>query len=608
MKTLKLVSAALLLNLAAFSQDKYQYEMDLSKVENDLMPVTLTVPQMDADEVEFQMPKIVPGTYSIYDFGRFVSGFVALDAEGNELLTKRLTDNRWQIFDAKKLHKVLYRVEDTFDTKKDNKVFEPGGTNIEADKNFVMNTFGFFGYFKDKDDIPFHITINHPENMYGGSALIKAREEAGVDEFVAPNYFDLADSPIMYCEPDTVKIPVGNCEVLVSVYSPNGVLKAEELREPVANIMDAQRKYLGGTLPVDRYAILMYLFDGMSGSGGAGALEHSYSTLFSLPEQSAEDITQTVLDVTAHEFFHIVTPLNIHSEHIHDYDFINPQMSQHLWLYEGVTEYAAQHVQVKYDLMSQEDFLKQMRQKILTSKFYNDTLPFTTMSKKALDEHANQYTNVYQKGALIGMCLDLELISLSNGEYNLQMLMKDLSKKYGTQQAFEDEKLFDIITELTYPEIRTFFTQYVDGNNPLPYKTILEKAGVNYIDSKEVSKITLGSPGLGYNEETKRLVINNLFNANQFAKDLGFEEGDELVSVNGISISGDFRAKIQEFQDNTQEGDKIKVVVMRDGKEKTLKAKAMLVTTNERYFLEMIPNASEKQLAVRKAWLVAQDR
>jgi predicted metalloprotease with PDZ domain len=48
-----------------------------------------------------------------------------------------------------------------------------------------------------------------------------------------------------------------------------------------------------------------------------------------------------MMDVVSHEFFHIVTPLSIHSKEIQDFDYNDPKMSEHLWMYEGVTEYFA---------------------------------------------------------------------------------------------------------------------------------------------------------------------------------------------------------------------------------------------------------------------------
>ena len=405
----KYVLASLCLLPLALSAQRANYEvyLNLNSVTDDRVKITVQTPAVEEDTIEYQMPKIVPGTYSIYDFGRFISGVEAFDADGNTIEVEQLTKNRWQINNAKALDKLTYWVEDTYDSEKDNRIFEPAGTNIEEGKNFLLNNFGLIGYLKGYQENDYYLNITKPEGFYGATAMKVVSENEKRDRLMAENYFDLHDMPIMYSIPDTATLKIGNTDVLISVYSPNKKLSAAFVKGQVDSIMHAQEKYLGGELPVDKYAILIYLFDGFAPSGSAGALEHSYSTVFSFPEFEPEFLAGSIRDVTAHEFFHIVTPLTIHSEHIHNYNFIEPTMSQHLWLYEGVTEYSAQLVQVKYDLMTPEKFLEVMSGKMRAASRFNDTLPFTELSKGALDEHASQYGNVYQKGALIGMCLDI---------------------------------------------------------------------------------------------------------------------------------------------------------------------------------------------------------
>ncbi len=199
-----------------------------------------------------------------------------------------------------------------------------------------------------------------------------------------------------------------------------------------------------------------------------GALEHSGSSFYFMPERPIEEMNQQLRDFAAHEFFHIVTPLTIHSEEIDNFDYNDPKMSQHLWLYEGVTEYFAGNMQVKYGLITPEQYLDVVREKILTAETFYDTVPFTDISKFTLTEYKEQYYNVYQKGALIGMCLDIKLRQLSEGKYGLQNLVADLSKKYGKSKPFEDAKLFDEITALTKPEIGEFLKKYVGGPDRLP--------------------------------------------------------------------------------------------------------------------------------------------
>ena len=76
-----------------------------------------------------------------------------------------------------------------------------------------------------------------------------------------------------------------------------------------------------------------------------------------MPEYSIDYMNQQLRDFAAHEFFHIVTPLNIHSEQIQPFNFTNPEMSRHLWLYEGMTEYFAGNAQVKAGLITIDEYI-----------------------------------------------------------------------------------------------------------------------------------------------------------------------------------------------------------------------------------------------------------
>lgn len=599
---------ALLFSSAAIAStgEGYKVEIDLTRVVSDKIRVKMFVPEIKEDVVEFQMPKIVPGTYSISDFGRFVSSFKAIGKDNKTLPIRRIDKNRWEIQEASNLDFLSYWVADTFDSKKDNKIFEPGGTNIEEGKNYTINPFGMIGYIKDYNKVPFEVEFTHADNHFGVSAMKKEKRAENKDVFFAPDYFELSDAPVMYCEADTATIPVGNCTVTISVYSPNDVLNAAAVKEAISSTLDAQRKYLGGTLPVSNYAVLIYLFENQSNSGASGALEHSTSTLLCLPEAPIEALEQTFKDVTAHEFFHIVTPLNIHSEHIHDYDFINPQMSKHLWLYEGVTEYSAHHAQVRDAQISDNQFLNVLRGKMNTADFYNQDVSFTDMSMGALDKYESQYGNVYQKGALIGMCVDLILLQESKGEYNLQNLMKDLAKNYGKHQAFEDEKLFSIIESMTYPSVGEFLRKHVGGTEALPFTEVLGYAGVDYQAEKEIRDLSLGQVGTKWNENGFK--IDYALNPSELYKSLGLKVGDIITGVNdfvfekGIPIDEQLTTSFSDLENGSKY--KMMIISAEKGKAKKLKGKVGAGTTKKvKHYLSFKESISDEQKKVREAWL-----
>jgi len=584
-------------------------EADIDNIKNDRVAMKVFPPAFSKDTAIYNMPKIVPGTYSISDFGRFVHDFSATDTLGNPLEVIRLDTNRWAIANAPSLDHIAYKVSDTFGAPRGGGIFEPGGTNIEAGKNVLMNVFGFAGYFDDYKDAPFELRVKKPANFYGATSMKRKATSDSIDVFTAKNYFELHDCPILYCEPDTTSLQVANARVEVAVYSSDKIITSKEIMDEVTDIFEASALYLGGTLPVNAYTILVYLSN-TNGSGGFGALEHNTSTVFVMPEAPMDALAQTFRDVTAHEFFHIVTPLNIHSEQIHDYDFVNPQMSRHLWLYEGCTEYAAHHVQVKHGLISLEKFLEVMQQKMVSASQYNTGIAFTEVSKKALGEHENQYGNVYQQGALIGMALDLKLRSLSNGAYGTQELMRDLAGEYGSEKPFPDDSLFDEIARLSgFPEMKNFLELHVADTVPLPFEALLPLAGITYKASLTEEVISGGSFGLGYNPRREKMVVLGTDRLDAFGKELGLRNGDELVSWNGVEITMDnAREVIQDFKQNTVPGKKAEVVVNRKNDDGTykptkLKAKTITVEQTRKHVLEPMESPSASQLELRKAWI-----
>ncbi|MFY7920063.1 MAG: peptidase M61 [Chryseotalea sp.] len=604
--------------------DVYQYTVDLTQVKDDRVKVELVPPAFNTDEVTLLFPAMVPGTYAIEDYGRYISDVEAYDKNGKKISVTKKDTNSWTIKGAKKVAKITYWVDDTFDTKvKGPEIFWPAGTNIEENKNFIINNSGFFGYFENYKEKTYEIRFIRDETFYGSTGLIayksneplnkvmkepKPEPNKRVDIFKAENYDRLVDSPFMYSKPDTAVIKVGNTEVLIGSYSPNKKITAKEIADNVKEVLLAQKAYLGGTLPVDKYAFIFYFTDQPVNS--YGALEHSYSSMYYMPEASINEMAQQLRDFAAHEFFHIVTPLTIHSEEIGMFGFNNPKMSRHLWLYEGLTEYFAGNVQVKYGLISPEQYLGILQEKLLTADGFKDDLPFTELSLGALDKYADQYYNVYQKGTLISLCLDIQLRKLSNGKYGMQNLVADLGKKYGKSKSFKDEALFAEITAMTYPQIGTFFEKYVAGKEPLPLPEIFALVGVDYVKETRNEEYTLGLEQEAitisqYNNKSY-LAIGNVDALNDQGKALKFENGDILYKMNGDlvpDLGPEIGSFIQAQIAKLGEGKTLSYTVIRKGKEVELSVICQKAVRVRRHVMRFTENPTAEQLAVRKAWI-----
>ena len=612
------VSAFLLCCVSSLAQvaaktSGYKFSIDLVNVSDDKVKVELLVPHIDKNTITYHIPKIVPGTYSEDDYGRYIEQFKAFDKKGDTLPVSKTDINSWEISHADKLYRLSYFVNDSYDDAATKQViFEPAGSNIQKDTNYVINNHCFLGYFDDMKSVPYEVNIKHPANFYGSTALTDMDKRNTSDKFVTESYNRIVDNPFMYDVPDTTTIKVGNTNVLISVYSPTKKVTSKFLAEKLDTLLQAQGKYLGGKLPVDKYAFIIYLDTKPGFSGGEGALEHSYCSFYYYPERPADQLSAEFTDHAAHEFFHIITPLTIHSEEIQFFDFNHPKMSRHLWLYEGSTEYHANMVQEKYGLITPEEFLSRMSGKITNSRNnYNDTVPFTTMSSGTLSAYHKQFGNVYQKGALINMCLDLKLLQLSNGKYGIMNLIHDLSNKYGKQKGFKDDELFAEIEKLTYPEIRQFLDTYVGGAQPLPLEEVLNLAGVTYKAQAETkdSTFSMGKVSLGFDTETGNIVVKDTSRINDLGRALGYRPGDQVISVNDEILSAaKANSFFRNFGNTSRAGDPLVIKITRKNssdKTDTIELKSVMTKYPiiKYNLLEFADNPSPQQLLIRNAWL-----
>ena len=591
------------------AQNSYQYSIDLNDVKDDKLTVTLLTPKMSGESVTFYFPRIVPGTYMNSNYGRFVHDIKAYDAAGKSLSVKKLNDNSWKISKAAALHKITYKVEDTWDSKLDKKPYSMAGTNFEAGKNFVLNTPGIFGYFEGKRNIPFDLQFTKPNGFYAATGLQPLSSSATKDHFKARHADELYDSPIMFSMPDTTTLKVGETDVLVAVYSPRKMFTSKYLADGLSKLLLATKDYLCGKLPVDKYAFIYYFNGEQAPLSSSGAWEHSYSSFYSIPEMPAEQIGDMMIDISSHEFFHIVTPLTISSKEVKEFNFNETVLSKHLWLYEGSTEYYSHHVQVWSGLISPDKFLETLADKIQNSRTrYNDSLSFTALSLESAGKYAKQYNNVYEKGALISAALDLLLLQRSGLQYSLKDLKHDLGVKYGKDSYFMDNELFDEIEKLTWPEIKQFLVKHVEGGTPIPYQYYFGLAGVDYKASEIVNQAILGVSGWKGTGDLL-MEIDSVSSSNEFAKAMGYKKGDIVISLGGREVTQlNFNNVAEAYLNSLKAGDTLKMVVKRkqaDGSEQNiqLSAPAQIRTVTNTHVLRFNPAATAEQLKLRNVWL-----
>ena len=578
----------LLITGIGYAQNIQKYSVNLNEVNENRLMVSLEVASTTytsfKDTAVFQFPKTIPGTYAVLDYGVYINSFTALDANKKNLAVVKSGENNFLIIGKPKY--ITYEVKDSYHTKvKKNKIFEPAGTNIQKGKNILINNSGFFGIFKGTENLPIELDIKKSENFYAITSLANESTASEVI-FTASSYHELVDNPIMFSEPDTTSFMVANCRVTIGVYNESGRKISKDIYKEIEKSMNALAKFFDNQLPVNNYSFIIYLRDyteflptiegkeiglfdilklvkNLKGQG-FGALEHGNSSVYFLPDFGNDIAVKQMKDVCTHEFLHILTTLNLHSECIGNFNYADPKMSKHLWLYEGITEYFAGLALTQGNVQTPWDYLnKTLVGKIKSAEKYPFAkMSFTEMSENVFVEpYKAQYGQVYERGALLGALLDIEIISLTNGQKTLKDVVMTLSKNYGKNKNFSEANFISEFVAASHPGVQTFFDKYTTGKDTLAISDILAKAGIDY--KSEYKGMTPVSP---YKDvDFKRITLGNKRAIKSVSKKdkWGFQVGD-LVESSVVK-----KYALTEFG-YLPDGEIYKVEVERNGKPVTL--------------------------------------
>ncbi len=566
------------------------YEVDLTDRAADVFRVTMTR-DLDPDNTYFQFASTAPGTYQVMDMGRYVRSFEAVDRSGEIIETERVSTNRWRFARPADVAQVRYEIAETWDTPVDeHPIYMMAGSSIEDDHVFI-NGQTVFGFPAGLQDAPVRIRYLYPAEWEVGTAL-----ERGEDGFFrAEDYDHVVDSPVLMGRLSFAEIDVRGTDVEVYTYSKTDKVQSAQILDAVREILFASDSFLGG-LPVDRYAFLFH-FEDVS----MGAWEHSYSSAYVYAEDGFDQaIKESIPSVVAHEFFHIVTPLNIHSEIIEDFNFAEPVASEHLWLYEGTTEWASDILQLRGGLIDLENYLRRIRTKHMVDDQYDPTYSLSKLSLTSYSsEGQRQFGNIYMRGALVAGLLDIRLLELSGGTIGLRDVLIDLSKRYGPDRPFDEEKFFETVAEMTYPEITDFFERYVRDTQPLPTKEYYAKLGIRYEPSVETGETEAGA-GLHITVQEGKIVIGRVADE---VSHCGFRPGDEMVGFNGKEVS---MATIQALavEWNQLEADvPYELTVVRGGEELSIGCAKYSRPKIDRHVFTLDPAATAEQVELREKWL-----
>lgn len=581
------------------AQNKIAFEVSFSEPQAHYVDVAMEISGIKSPFIDFKMPVWTPGSYLIREFAKSVESFNAVNADGTTLNAEKINKNTWRVnTQGTNLVKLTYRVY----------AFEISvRTSFVDESHAFLSPTSIFMYPDGQINKPSTITIK----PYKGWSKISTGLEplaSKANTFIAPDFDILYDSPFEIGNQDIFEFDAAGVKHEVAMYG-GGNYDPEILKRDMAKIVVEQTKTFGVN-PNKRYVFIVHNFN-----SGGGGLEHLNSTVLGASRNSynTEAGRLRFLSLVSHEYFHLWNVKRMRPIALGPFNYEAENYTTNLWIAEGFTAYYQDIYTKRAGLQSPERYVADLANVInqVENQPGNKVDPVSQASFDAWikqyrpnENSANSTVSYYSKGALIALIMDLEIIHSTGGKSGLDEVLKAVYDEYYVKKSrgYTDAEFKAMVEKIAGKSFDDIYSNYINGVKTIDYNKYFNYAGLTLIDDAKASK----EPYLGANTSLRdgKIIVTSVLRQSP-AWVSGLNVNDEILAMDEIrinNVSDPRMSEVNKFIGTKRVGDKIKVLINRDGELLTLDV-ALERNPNHKFKILSLDGATATQNAVKKRWL-----
>ena len=560
---------------------RYDVTFDRAMAATRTVKVATSFTVVGGGPVLLSLPVWTPGAYEISNFARWEFDFSA-KGDGRDLMWSKQDYDTWRV--------------ETGGTSHITVSFTYAADSLDnamawAQRDFLLfNGTNLFLYPEGRSlTFAARVTV-HTEPDW---RVVTGMHSDGANAYRATNYHDLVDMPFFVGRFDLDSAQISGKWVRYATYPQGSVSGAARLTawDQLKRVIPPEVAVFG-EVPWENYTV-MQIAD--SAYQGASGLEHQSSHVDVVSPVAIGSPFQPSL--YAHEIFHSWNVKRLRPADMWPYAYEHSQPTPWLWVSEGITDYYADHAEVRGGVIDESGFYQATAAKM---REVGDTRP-VSLDDASIDTwihpvDGTQYT-YYPKGSLAGLLLDIMIRDASDNKQSLDDVMRDLyTTTYKNGRGFTATDWWSAVSKAAGGKsFADFATRYIAGRDDYPWDRALALAGMHATRPN--------MPRLGvYTIADSGGVLVTRVEEGSSAAAAGVREGDYLLSVGDIPVSdeqfGDhFRAKFS----TATEGSPLAVKVRRAGTTTALTGKLRFAPGD--VVLGADPKASAKAVRVRNGIL-----
>ena len=560
------------------------------EVEMQLKNVAAATKSKKNGYIDIKMPVWTPGSYLIREYAKNVEGFAA-SAGGKPVVSEKVSKNTWRVYTGDDNLTVRYRVYANDLTVRT--------CFVDADHGYVTPA-GTFMYHDALKDIPLRLVVQPYKTWKKVATGLPA--VAGQDfTYEAPNLDILIDSPLEIGNHKTFTFMAAGVPHTVAMFG-DVEYDEERLKADYKRVCETTASVVGEH-PCKNYTFIVHHIP-----PGGGGLEHLNSTTLETNRNaySTETNYKRFFGLVAHEYFHLWNVKRIRPIALGPFDYENENYTHMLWLSEGCTSFYGEYIQMRAGFYSPTDYLGLVANDI-TSIENQPGVRVQSVAESSWDawikgyrpneNSSNSTISYYSKGSVLGLLLNLSILAGSNGERNMDDLMRYLYTEYykKQQRGFTDAEFRQAAEQIAGRKLDDFFAIGVNSAEPINYNSYFEPVGMQLVNA--AARTQDGFLGTASVYSNGKATVTGVRRGSA-AYTGGLNVGDEIISVDSVRVTDDLLKLIS----GRRVGETINVIINRGG---FLREIPITLTQNPlvSYRLEPLPNQTPAQKALYNKWL-----
>jgi predicted metalloprotease with PDZ domain len=550
-------------------------------------------------QLDLVMPVWTPGSYLVREYERNVQDFAAATDAGARLAWAKSDKNTWRVqANGAREARVTYAVySNEFSVR----------TNEVNDRHAFWNNAPTLMYVEGFLSAPSTVRVVPQGGWKIATGLPPVANERNT--FRAENYDVLYDSPFLVSDFKVLTFEVRNVPHRV-VIDGEGNYDAERVRRDVQKIVETAVGVVG-EIPYHDYTFLLMLHP----TSGGGGLEHLNSTALTYRRFSFRPETEyrNFLTLAAHEFFHAWNVKRIRPDALGPFDYTRENHTRLLWVAEGITSYYENIIVRRAGLMTEKDYLDALARSIRALQNTPGRLEMS-LEESSFDAWIKYYrpdensinssVSYYDKGAIVGALLDLEIRRRSAGAKSLDDVMRYLYAEFFKKQRNYTPADFQRAAELMAgSSLEDFFSRSVRGREELDYNAALNGVGLQletFAGDRTRPAAERAYFGATLAQAAERLNVTNVL-AGSPAYTQGLNAGDQIIAIDGSRATLDF---LNARLNDKKPGDEVRLTVFRTDELRTFTVKLGARPDNG---LRIVPvkNPTPDQSRLYEQWMIA---